>query len=153
MIFHVDRSFQGDRSLWIEEAAWRLENDTRGKLRVEYLYDLDWDGRIQPIPTNEWFLVNLPEGTEISSHFDKKHGVKVLGECDAEHRIVYLLSDRLQSHDRFVHTTMHEILHSIGLGHVVDDAIVVPRLPLHMNRSDLEAFCVKVDCRMTDVLP
>jgi len=157
--FHVDRSFVGEMGMMLEEAAFNLERDTRGKLRVDYTYDLDWDGRVRPIPAGEWFLVNLPDGSDIAHHFDAKHGVKVIGECDTDHHVVYLLPERLRTHDRFVHTAMHEVMHAIGIEHADDDpyavmaAIVVPHLPIRLNASDLELFCARVDCRLGDVLP
>ena len=157
--FHVDRSFASDEKMWLEEAAFNLEWDTRGKLRVDYAYDLDWDGQIRPIPAGEWWLVNLPDASDIAHHFDQKHGVKVLGEADTEHHVVYLLPERLRTHVRFVHTAMHETMHAIGIEHAEDDpyavmaAIVVPHLPLHLNVTDLEMFCARVDCRASDVLP
>jgi hypothetical protein len=151
--FHVDVAMKGDRSMWLEEAAWRLEQDTRGKLKVSYEYDLDFSGRIQRFSMKDWLLVDLPEESPITDHFDKKHGVKVLGECDSDNRIVYLLHERLDgSHDRFVHVAMHEILHAVGLPHVKDDvsaimaAIVVSKLPLRMAPTDIDAFCATVGC-------
>lgn len=159
LIVHVDRNFQGDRSMWLEEAAWRLESDTRGKLRVEYHYDLDFSGRIQRFDMGEWYLVDLSEASPITAHFDAKHGTHVLGECDPEFHVLYLVTERVTTHDRFVHTAMHETLHAVGLPHVVGDtnaimtAIVVPRLPLHMSPTDLDAFCGLVQCPTKEVRP
>lgn len=142
--------------MWLEEAAWRLELDTRGKLRIEYRYDLYFGERY---PLSEWYLVDLPEASEITNHFDKKHGTHVLGECDSEYHSMYLVTERLTTHDRFVHVTMHELLHAAGVQHVSGDphaimaAIVVPQLPLHMNETDLDAFCKTVGCATREVRP
>ena len=145
--------------MWLEEAAWKLEQDTHAKLHIEYRYDLDFTGRILRYDVGEWYLVDLPEVSPITEHFDTKHGTRIWGECDPEYRVMYLVNERLTTHDRFVHTAMHELLHAVGVPHVVGDtsaimaAIVVPRLPLHMSPTDLDAFCALVQCSTKELRP
>jgi hypothetical protein len=159
LVFHVDRNFQGDRSMWLEEAAWRLEQDTRGRLHVEYRYDLDFSGKIQRFAPSEWYLVDLPEVSGITEHFDKLHHSKIWGECDSEYHVVYLITERVTTHNRFVHIAMHEILHAVGLQHLKGDtrAVMFPyvtsNLPLKMNETDLDEFCRVLRCPMKEVRP
>lgn len=145
--------------MWLEEAAWRLEQDTHGRLKIEYRYDLDFDGKIQRFDVNEWYLVDLPENSGITEHFDDKHKSKILGECDSLYHVVYLITERVTTHDRFVHVAMHETLHAVGLDHLKDapEAIMFPYtksvLPLRLHEADLEEFCRVLRCPVKDVRP
>lgn len=133
----------------LEEAVWRLDRDTRGKLKIELRYDFDY---VQNFSPYDWYLANLPIESELTKHFDEKHGATILGECDYDHKIVYMMTERLASHDRFVHVAMHEFLHAAGLQHVKGDphaimaAIVVSKLPIQMAPADIDMFCATLGC-------
>lgn len=149
--FHVDLRILGERRAWLEEARVTLEEDTHGTLRVFYDYDFDSTEPMQNL--DGWRIVDIAESAPVVAYFDEFHKTKVIGECDGEKKIVYLVRERIETHDRFVHVAMHEILHAVGLPHVKGDAhaimapILFSRLPLHMSPTDLNAFCAKIRCK------
>jgi matrixin len=159
MRFHADTNFGMRERAWLALAVTQLATDTRDRLRIELHYDLDYSEPRDYFPKWDWFLVDLSEASELTKHFDEKYHTRVLGVCDSDFRVVYLVKERTESVTRFQHVAMHEFLHAVGLSHADDDphaimaAIVVPTLPLRMNQTDLDLFCQTVNCPAQKAAP
>lgn len=154
---HIDLAFTPIEFKWLAEAAERVYQETNGQFQVLLLQDLDFQYPMKLFPEHHWRVIKLNEGCRTVENFDTLKQQRIWGLCQYEDKTIYLVTDRIVTQRAFIHVTIHELLHSIGVvGHTSDNkgimySYIQKELPLQFQESDKIAFCEAVGCKMEDI--
>lgn len=154
---HGDEAFEMLERQWIDEAADRIRSQTSGLLIARVRFDLSFNDPAAFARESFSTLVRAEPDAPYIVALDKGHEetLGVVFGVDPNNpnaidltapRRVYLVPERLRTHDRFVHVAMHELLHAFGLHHVQDGAalmapVMVRNPPLCLHLPDVVELC------------
>lgn len=137
MYFLGDVDFTPQERHWIEDALTLLAAQTHGYVAITVDWSLnfeDIDSLNQAIGRDK--LIRVDKSAPPVVEFNAEHCC-LLGltrwpvETDDLSTDVFLVFDQIESDDDpralFVHVTMHELLHALGLGHVNDPSALMYR--------------------------
>lgn len=163
MLVHADTAFLPDERSAIEQGCHNLERQTGGVLVVEVVFDLDMataGGASRTMFVDS--MVRSSVLDPLMREFDAEHGMRLLGivpnagldDFDPQApKTIYVVAGRLKSRASFVNIVMHEVLHALGVGHVLGDpsAIMSPTLawdpaPTCLDARDARAICTVYAC-------
>lgn len=170
-----DVDFTPAERAWVAEAATNLEVQTRGYIHVRVVFDLDFHSAasLEHYSGND-LLVKVDKAAGPVQAFDAEHccllGLtrRLTSPTDElfSWTTVYLVSDRIDEYGRastsphrlFVSTTMHELMHALGVPHVENNALAVMTpfglgAQTHLQPADYRALCKVWGCnvrRMTN---
>lgn len=124
-IIYVDKTFTPDEQKLIMEAVKNLEEFCNGMIELFLSFELDPDD-YDTIRNNSVLLrVNSDHEAIVTS--DARIDGYTIGLCDYmsnDTRRLYLVMDRLPGSIIFRTTTIHELGHFIGLGHIDSPSIM-----------------------------
>ena len=159
---HVDIDFTKEEYRILVEAGKHLENETPGRVRIEFLQDLDMSRPFMiaaggVFVGDHWRIVRVTAESRAHANLNERFdGLNVLGLCNYEDRTIFMVSDGDNKPRIYQHIAEHEYLHSMGLKHTKDPKGIMAKFvaseePLDMHDSDREAFCNALDCNVKEI--
>jgi hypothetical protein len=158
---HADTGFTPAERGWVAMAVKNINEQSAGVLGVTVTYDIDFYSNESFVShRGDDMLVRAPVDAPYVKYEDIHGGGVTSGVTSVDltrfsssvPKHVFLVADRLEAPDAFVHVAMHEILHACGLSHVDDpDAIMSEQYAgtpasVCLGWRDVEELCRVVGC-------
>jgi predicted Zn-dependent protease len=151
---YLDSNFAMHDVLIIRSAAEEWEDATEGKVKFTIVENFDINN-ISRLDYNKdnIVVIDAEEDSPLLKKYDKHKSSYVLGYFATEYSVpmIILVPERMQSFGYYRAVAIHEMGHSIGLGHSKkEDTVMYPVIDFaswYVSESDLLEFCRNYYCK------
>lgn len=150
---YVSSTFNDEDFTLIVEAASEWQKETNGLVYFEIKRGFNFD-LYQSLNGDDssMVMITAPVNDPLLDALDNRIGGPVLGYFLTEFptQIILVVPDRMIGVEYYRAVMIHEMGHSIGLGHInIDNTIMVSSMDrgsYHLSKTDIELFCRAYYC-------